>query len=541
MKIIKIFPIIFCISLFTFSPLLAQKYASGVVFVKLKINNELPVNGTSSNSYIPSYVSILNSLGAQSIESPFKLLDELMFVRQIQFDKNANLDSIIRVLKNDNHFEYVSKLQIPSATKINIPNEPQTDKQWYFKNININNSWNFNDHRVKVRIAVIDNAIRTTHEDIADNLYVNVGEIPNNGIDDDNNGYIDDVNGYDFGDNDNDPNPPSTVKADYFSHGTHVAGIISASNINNKGLASLCPNAELLPIKVVPDNPNYNNDMLMVGYLQGLEYAIKMNAKIINCSWGFTLDPGETSPLLEDLINIAKSKNIIIVAAAGNNNNADKFVPAAYPYVISVGSTNENNIKSNFSNFGSYVDVMAPGENIYSTLGTGDHDYGYKNGTSMSAPIVSSFIGQILSQFTYAEFPKVTTEMEEIIKENCENIDAINPNYSHKLGTGIIDIDKTFIDIYSRISNTSVINSINSNNLKVYPNPNQGVFYIQNPQIPAEELLIKVYDLSGKLVNYQHPQTDGELQFVNLYAGAYMIAVYRQNVLVHHEKVMIVK
>ena len=103
MKIIKIFPIIFCISLFTFSPLLAQKYASGVVFVKLKINNELPVNGTSSNSYIPSYVSILNSLGAQSIESPFKLLDELMFVRQIQFDKNANLDSIIRVLKNDNH------------------------------------------------------------------------------------------------------------------------------------------------------------------------------------------------------------------------------------------------------------------------------------------------------------------------------------------------------------------------------------------------------------------------------------------------------
>lgn len=539
MKIIKIIPIIFCLSLFTTSPILAQQYASGVVIVKLKISNELPVNGSSSNSYIPSYISTLNSLGAISIESPFKLLDELMYVRQVQFNEKANIDSIVAILKQDRNFVYATKLHIPTATKIYIPNEPQTDKQWYFKNININNSWNFSDQGVKVRIAVIDNAIRTTHEDIADNLFINAGEIPNNGIDDDNNGYIDDVNGYDFGDNDNNTNPPSNVTPTYFSHGTHVSGIISASNVNNRGLASLCPNAELLPIKVVPDNPKNNNDMFLTSYLKGLEYAIKMDAKIINCSWGITLDPGESAPELEEFINIAKARNIIVVAAAGNNDKDNVFVPAAYPYVISVGSTNQDNKKSTFSNFGSFIDVMAPGENIYSTLGTGDHDYGAMNGTSMSAPIVSSFVGQILSQFPYTTFPKVTKDMEQIIKENCENIDAKNPDYTHKLGNGIIDIDKTFIDLYNLTS--SIFNRNQNISLKVYPNPSQGIFYIQNPQIPSEQLFIKVYDLSGRLMTTQQPSNNGELAFTNLNAGAYMIAVCHNNVLVHHEKVMVVK
>ena len=183
-----------------------------------------------------------------------------------------------------------------------------------------------------------------------------------------------------------------TTGEDNYGHGTHVAGIVAATADNTVGVAGVCPGCTILDGKVLNDSGVGSSSSLA----NGINWAVNNGAKVINMSLGV-----RASRTLEAAVNNAWSKGVVLVAAAGNGSNQAKIYPGAYPNVIAVAATDNTDAKASFSTYGaSWVDVAAPGVNIYSTfpnhtfvLGTqNNRSFGYDlgNGTSMSSPIVAA-------------------------------------------------------------------------------------------------------------------------------------------------------
>lgn len=234
-------------------------------------------------------------------------------------------------------------------------------------------------------VAVIDTGVDYNHPDLAANIWVNSGEIPGNGIDDDGNGFIDDVWGWNFVDNNNDP-------MDKHGHGTHVAGTIAAEK-NDFGVTGIAHNAKIMPIKVIGDQgwEQYHQDLA-----NGIRYAADNGAHIINLSLRTATDISA----VKDAIEYAQEKGSIVVMAAGNDGDLQPVYPAYYAtdWGIAVGAVDSTNKMASFSNRAgtTLLDyVVAPGVNVYST--TPNNTYGYKSGTSMATPHVAGVAALILS------------------------------------------------------------------------------------------------------------------------------------------------
>lgn len=244
-----------------------------------------------------------------------------------------------------------------------------------------------------LKIAVVDTGIEWTHPDLAGNIWVNEGEVPGNGIDDDMNGFIDDTRGWDFFHNDN-----STYDNINDFHGTHVAGIIGASTNNSLGVAGLNWDVKIMPVKFIGDG----GFGTVADEISSLAYASNNGARIINASYGSS----DFSRTEYNAINALRNKNILIVAAAGNNgenNDAAPLYPASYglPNIISVAASNNLEKRASFSNTGANsVDIFAPGVNIISTLPGGK--YSYLSGTSMATPFVSGSAGLLSSYYGHS-------------------------------------------------------------------------------------------------------------------------------------------
>ncbi|HSK11951.1 MAG TPA: S8 family serine peptidase, partial [Phnomibacter sp.] len=272
-----------------------------------------------------------------------------------EFENFAAVDEIMRELKKDKNVELVEK--VPLIKRSLVPNDPSFANQWALTKIQASGAWNYFSTGSNIVIAIVDDAVERNHPDLSANIWVNPKEIPGNGIDDDGNGYVDDINGWDFADNDNNPDPPTT---EYY-HGTHVAGIASATTNNNTGMASIGFSCKLMCIKSAGANPRSLSSIATYG---GIIYAANNGANIINCSWGSKT----FSSTNQETIDYAISKGSIVVAAAGNDASSELYYPATYIGVISVASTDVNDVKSGFSNYGSWVKISAPGSSIYSTI-----------------------------------------------------------------------------------------------------------------------------------------------------------------------------
>jgi hypothetical protein len=255
-----------------------------------------------------------------------------------------------------------------------------------------------------------------------------------NGIDDDGNGYMDDWQGWDFGGADyntivpdNDPNPTGTNNA----HGTHVAGIASASTDNAVGVAGTGFKCRLLAIKTAADN-DYRGPG-GVGYIisgtQGIAYAAAMGADVMNCSWG----GGGGSQVEQDIINWATGQGTLVVAAAGNSNSNAPFYPAAYHNVISVAATGSTDLRASYSNYGYTVDVSAPGDAVYSTYYPGT--YATLWGTSMASPHAAG-TAALIRAANPGLFP---VQVGEQLRVTSDNINGANPAYVDLLGKGRIN------------------------------------------------------------------------------------------------------
>ncbi len=298
----------------------------------------------------------------------------------------------------NNHEHFLIEPDLPIQVQ-KTPNDPSLWRLYGLNNygqsggttdadLDAPEAWDITTGSRDVVIGVIDSGVDINHPDLAANIWVNPGETPNNGIDDDGNGFIDDVNGWDFYDNDNTPN-------DGNGHGTHVAGTIGAVGNNNSGIAGVNWEVSILPLRFLGDDGSgWTSDAVAaVNYATMLKRDFGINVAATNNSWG----GGGYSRTLDRAIESANDQGIMFVAAAGNqgsNNDTNPSYPTNYdaPNVISVAALNRNDNLASFSNYGTTtVDVGAPGVSIYSTLP--GNSYGSFSGTSMAAPHVTGIVG----------------------------------------------------------------------------------------------------------------------------------------------------
>lgn len=271
--------------------------------------------------------------------------------------------------------------------------------QWYLRSGNLQKSWDLLRTRgiaaggdSSVVVAVIDTGVDYTHEDLKDNIWVNTKEIPGNGIDDDGNGYIDDVYGVDL-------ETGRDSGMDDNGHGTHVAGIIAASN-NHIGVVGLAYNVKLMPIKAGMSSGFFNQSQIAKGIL----YAYNNGADVINMSFG-----GSASTIaVQDALETAYTR-CVLVAAAGNDGAPNEGLlarptyPAALSYVMGVMSVDIRGVESGFTNYdvAAYnsveYEVYAPGSQILSTIP--GNRYATWSGTSMAAPYVSAMAALLRSAY----------------------------------------------------------------------------------------------------------------------------------------------
>ena len=324
-----------------------------------------------------------------------------------------------------------------------VKNNENAGQQWYLTHCDIQKAWKFlEDEGIEpgglssVTVAVIDTGVDYNHPDLKANMWVNSGEIAGNGVDDDGNGYVDDIHGVNVianngsGDMANVGNP-----MDDHGHGTHVAGIIAASN-NKAGIVGIAYNAKIMAVKA----GQATGVFLQSDIAEGILYAYQMGADVINMSFGGSA----CSIAVQDALTQAYT-TATLVASAGNNSKPNEAAdyykmyplfeanyPAALSYVIGVMSVGSQNYESLFSNWDVFgfnsleYEVYAPGEDILSTLP--NNRYGKLSGTSMSAPIVSGIAALLRSYFTDRDmYPSkfITAQLSATSQDtaNCCNPD----------------------------------------------------------------------------------------------------------------------
>ena len=378
------------------------------------------------NSTAFPFGEFLESIGLINIKQPFgikKEAEKLYLTFLVEFtDQNHDLNKIIKKLNEFVEVDY-SEPKFKDFEDY-LPNDPSYNSCWHLDKIQANLAWELGIGSSDIVVSIVDDAITINHPDLQNVIWVNPNEIPNNGIDDDNNGYIDDINGWDTYTNDNDPSPHSNTPA--WAHGTHCAGIAGAHTDNNIGISAVGFGVSLMAVKTADNNGLVNQTW------DGVYYSIVSGADVISCSWS----SGSYSQTNNNIIEFGINNGSIIVAASGNNGAnlaSNPKYPACYNGVICVANTTSSDIKAGSSNYGTRVDLGAPGSSILSTIPYSG--YGTKTGTSMSAPMVAGLLG-LMKSFS----PNTSNEqLINCMKNSCDNIDALNPSYVGLLGSGRIN------------------------------------------------------------------------------------------------------
>ncbi|MCQ9206318.1 MAG: S8 family serine peptidase [Omnitrophica bacterium] len=299
---------------------------------------------------------------------------------KIILPENMNVkDAVIR-LQHEPSVEYAEPNYIAKAFA--VPNDPyynsngswgqSYDDLWGLKKIRCQAAWNVSQGEGVV-VAVIDSGVDYNHEDFFKdengngrldegeqyNIWINEGEIPGNGIDDDANGYVDDIYGYDFVYGDPDP-------SDFFGHGTHCAGTIAAVGNNNLGVIGVAPKAKIMVLKGLSDDRGSGNNDTLVNCIK---YAADNGAHIISNSWG-----GPSAQAYKDVFAYAQSQGCLSIAAAGNSGGDEIFYPAGLSTVMAVSASDHNDQICLFSTYGEHIEVSAPGGGIQDEFGGGRDD-----------------------------------------------------------------------------------------------------------------------------------------------------------------------
>jgi thermitase len=257
------------------------------------------------------------------------------------------------------------------------PDDPHWNKQWGMTVIDVPAGWGKETGRRDTIIAIVDTGVDLDHPDLKNRI----------------------VAGYDFVDMDSHPD-------DVGGHGTHCAGIAAASANNGKGTAGVCPNCSIMPLRVLGPWGGSASDVA-----KGIIWAVDHGAQVISMSLGGAYP----SSAQHDAMVYAWDKGAILIAAAGNQGTTSPHYPAYDETVLSVGSSDSNDTRSSFSTYGDWVDVAAPGSQIYSAVPDGG--YSYKSGTSMACPHVAGLAGLLFSRAG-----ATNQSVRKAIEDSCEPV-----------------------------------------------------------------------------------------------------------------------
>ena len=403
----------------------AQSHVPGEILVKFKAQ-------TPENE-----ISALNSKHGTSVlyTSPaggFK---------RLQIPKGRTAEQMVEIYKKNPNVEYAELNYIAQAHM--VPNDEFYSYQWHLDNevyggINMEAAWGISHAGSGVTVAVIDTGV--AYEDYVETIPINkvrtrtvtykkAPDLANTNF----------VPGYDFVNDDEHPN-------DDEGHGTHVTGTIAQSTNNGIGTAGVAYDCSIMPVKVL-DSTGYGS---YADIADGIRFAADHGANVINMSLGGS--SGSTT--LESALAYAYSKDVTIVCSSGNENGPVSY-PAAYDaYCIAVGATRYDETRAYYSNYGSSLDITAPGGDLnvdqngdgygdgvlQQTFGTGgptDFGYWFYTGTSMAAPHVSGVAALLISEWNLKGWGTTPNLVREALQNSAE--DKGSPGWDEYYGYGIVD------------------------------------------------------------------------------------------------------
>ena len=386
----------------------------------------------------------------------------------VKFNSGTGLEEVVKAYSNDPNVDHVEKIGIHPVFE-SIPNDPYfLSDQWNFydaedNDVDATDAWDLETGDAGIILGDLDTGLQYNSRDLGGlspytegNVWINWPEYNGvKGVDDDGNGYIDDWVGWDFVhggsncwpgedcyDEDNEP-------TDFNGHGTHVGGIMGAITNNGIMVAGLAggwntgPNDPANGVKImalrIGWSGNYGGQE--VGWVrmdfaaQAMYYATNKGCTAVNCSWGSSNTGG-----LGAAVDYAIANGVLVVAAAGNDGDSVPDYLGQRTDVLNVCATNSNDVKPWWSDYGTWVDVAAPGVNVISTysLHYNPNYVAWVSGTSQASPHATGEAG-ILKSYD----PTLTRqEIWDLIVDHTDYIDDLNPGYEGLLGSGRINVFK---------------------------------------------------------------------------------------------------
>ena len=292
-----------------------------------------------------------------------------------------------------------------ASTQLSFPSDPYFDRQWALGSINLPQAWLVTEGSDDVLVAILDTGVDRDHEDLAGKVVAEVNFSHSRGID------------------------------DVYGHGTHIAGIVAASTNNGIGICGVAPGCYIMNVKVADDRGKCGAGEIA----DGIVWAVDEGARILNIS----LRLSEPSEELEDAIDYAWNHGAVIIAAAGNGGGSAPQYPAYYDRCIAVTGVKEDGSRAPLASYGDWVDVAAPGYQIYSTL-PGD-EYGYKTGTSQAVAYVTGLASLLCSIAVDSDGNgRVNDEVRAAIESSCQQLEISG------MGHGLVDSERAVEQLKSQ-------------------------------------------------------------------------------------------
>lgn len=449
----------------------------------------------------------------------------------LKFDKEQNIDLLIAKYLQTDFFEYVEPNYIGRGAGVKgsqstLPNDFKFSSQWGLRNdgsfnlspatadadVDMDTAWDIERGDSTLIVAVLDAGLKLDHPEMEGRLWINPFDTVD-GADEDNNGYVDDINGWDFANDDNHPK-------DDHGHGTNVTGIIAAKANNNIGFAGVDWYCKILTGKILDGN----NFGLYSWFADGIYYAVDNGARIINMSVGGS----GFSQLMDDAVDYAYQNGVTIVTCMMNENNQVTYYPAGLAKTIAVGSTNPNDERSSpffwsatsGSNFGSHIDVVAPGNYIYGLSHSSNNNYNsYWGGTSQATPLVTGICALLLAQDPLRQPEDLRNILRNTAEDEVGDPSEDIPGFDIYYGAGRVN---AFAALKAEAVGREEESSL-ENGFQIFPNPAADLIFFKSEKDFSK---IKVCDALGSVLlefDKKELAINGSLDVSELSNGIYFI------------------